>query len=596
MKKIKYTFIIALTVVATVSSCSDDFVYVDSRDENSEAFFNSEADYFDALVGAYDLLGMTYQSSILGEIASDNTLCGGESATDVPGYQQIDDMIHTPNNQQLRDIFKWMYAGINRANFIIEFRDKTDFDGREIMVAEAHFLRAYYYFELVKWFGAVPMVVDKRIQYGDQFSLPRTPVAEIYAQLEQDLIYAASVLPDSQQLLGRATKGAAQALLGKIYLYQGKYDEAATTLDLVIISNNYSLVEHYADLFENDTTFDFQYNPAPTDDEPNHVDFDTDIIELKDHILLTGKEVLYESAAPLTGLTNGSVYYAIVVDHNNIKLAATKQDAIDDKAINLTTGAASAHSLFARYENSTESVFEVQYSDMEGGGFGCFACVEGNIAVGFSGIRKYVGSPYGPRFESGYSFNVPTQGTYDAFNNSDTRRDISILNIEKWVEDWAALGITITYGKGYEHTGFFNRKYLPRKRDANIPDPNLTNPNNYRAIRYADVLLMAAEAHNKKSAANPSIARDYLNQVRERAYGNSDFEVTSLAGSALDQAIFNERRLELVGEGHRFFDLVRTGQAKNFIPNFQEGKHELFPIPNVEIELAGNNWEQNPGY
>jgi hypothetical protein len=241
-------------------------------------------------------------------------------------------------------------------------------------------------------------------------------------------------------------------------------------------------------------------------------------------------------------------------------------------------------------------VFEIQYSDLEGGSFGCFACVEGNIAVGFSGIRKYVGSPFGPRFESGYSFNVPTKEAYDSYNDLDTRRDASILDIEKWVADWGALGITISYGKGYEHTGFFNRKYLPRKRDANIPDPNLTNPNNYRSIRYADVLLMAAEAHNKKSSPNPALARDYLNQVRERAFGSSDFNIMSLSGDALNQTIFNERRFELMGEGHRFFDLVRTGQAKNFITGFQEGKHELFPIPVVEIELTGNNWEQNPGY
>ena len=110
---------------------------------------------------------------------------GEKVPQDVPGYQQIDDMIHTANNIQLRDIFKWMYAGLNRANFILEFQDRTDFEGREIMIAEAHFLRAYYYFELVKWFGPVPLVVDKRIQYGDQFSLPRTPVSEIYTQLEK---------------------------------------------------------------------------------------------------------------------------------------------------------------------------------------------------------------------------------------------------------------------------------------------------------------------------------------------------------------------------------------------------------------------------
>ena len=84
---------------------------------------------------------------------------------------------------------------------------------------------------------------------------------------------------------------------------------------------------------------------------------------------------------------------------------------------------------------------------MEGGGFGCFACVEGNIAVGFSGIRKYVGSPFGPRFESGYSFNVPTQESYDSYNDLDTRRDASILDIEKWVADWGTLGITISYGQ-----------------------------------------------------------------------------------------------------------------------------------------------------
>ena len=234
MKNLKNSTVIVLIALFSITSCDDDFVYVNSQDVNSEDYFNSEEEYFNALVGAYDLLGMTYQTSLLGEIASDNPLCGGENATDTSGFQQVDDMIHTGNNLQLRSIFRWMYAGLNRANFIIEFRDKTDFVGREIMIAEAHFLRAYYYFELVKWFGPVPLVVDKRIQYGDQFSLPRTPVSEIYAQLEKDLIYAANVLPEYQILVGRATKGAAQALLGKIYLYQNKFDEAADALDAVI--------------------------------------------------------------------------------------------------------------------------------------------------------------------------------------------------------------------------------------------------------------------------------------------------------------------------------------------------------------------------
>ena len=91
-----------------------------------------------------------------GEIASDNTLAGGESATDAPAIQQIDDMIHTPVNVQLRDIWGWMFAGINRANYVLEFQDKTDFENRPNVIAQAKFLRAYYYFELVKWFGPVP--------------------------------------------------------------------------------------------------------------------------------------------------------------------------------------------------------------------------------------------------------------------------------------------------------------------------------------------------------------------------------------------------------------------------------------------------------
>ena len=152
-------------------------------------------------------------------------------------------------------------------------------------------------------------------------------------------------------------------------------------------------------------------------------------------------------------------------DYNNIKLANSKLEAESNISIDLTDFSNGTHSLFAQYENSIESVFEVQYSDLEGGSFSCFACVEGNIAVGFNGIRKYIGTPFGPRFESGYSFNVPTQESYDAYNPADLRRDISILNIEKWVADWAELGVTITYGQGNEHTGYFNRKYISRTRD-----------------------------------------------------------------------------------------------------------------------------------
>ncbi len=486
MKNLKITFVFLVLIV--MASCSDDFVDVKSNNENSEDFFNSEEDYQNALIAAYDMLQSTYLNVMLGEIASDNTLAGGENPNDVPGIQEIDDMIHTPINQQLRDIWSWMYAGVNRANYILEFQNKTDFQGKEAVLAQARFLRAYYYFELVKWFGDVPFAVDTRIQFGDQFGIPRTPKETIYAQMEDDLIYASANLPYVQQETGRVTKGAAQALLGKVYLYQEKWTESANILEDLINNGPYDLLTDYSSMFENDN------------------------------------------------------------------------------------------------ENNIESVFEVQYTDQQGAGFGCLQCSEGNVAVGFNGIRGYSG----PIFETGFSFNVPTQEVVDEFEPGDLRLETAILDIDAWAEETGA-----TFTTGNEHTGYYNRKYIARQGDLNTGDANLTNPNNYRAIRFADVLLMAAEALNE--SGNDMQAQIYLNRVRERAFGNSDNNVTA-TGPALRNAIYHERRVELVGEGHHFFDLVRTERAAQEINGFQSGKHELFPIPLVEIQLAGNIWEQNPGY
>ncbi len=492
MKKYIFITIATITILSTTTiSCSDEFV---NRDPvysiDSENYFNSKSDYDNALIAAYDLLQSSYVNVLLGEIASDNTLAGGESQTDVIGFQQIDDMIHTPVNSNLRDIWNWMFAGVQRANYILEFKDRTDFEGKNQIIAEARFLRAYYHFELVKWFGPIPMNGDKRFSAGEEKTIPRSPVADVYASIEADLIFASENLAAIPSQKGRATKGAALALLGKAYLYQDKFTQAASTLERVISSSSYSLVTDYNTIFEDEG------------------------------------------------------------------------------------------------ENGLESVFEVQYTDKEGAGFGCLQCSEGNVAVGFSGPRNYTGN----LFTSGFSFNVPTQEVVDAFEVGDNREAVAILDIAAWA---AATGASA--GEGYEHTGYFNRKYIPRKRSADAQgDLNLTNPNNYRAIRYADVLLMAAEAYNR-SGLDDAKARGYLNQVRRRAFGDVNHDI-SASGAALTDFIWAERRVELVGEGHRFFDLVRTGKAAQEIDGFVAGKNELFPIPIEEIQFANGNWAQNPGY
>jgi hypothetical protein len=486
MKKIISTSLFFL-LVTLVTSC-EKFLNVDPPyTQDAENFFQTKEDYERALVGAYDLLQTSFMGLWIGEIASDNSIAGGESVNDTQGLHQIDNMSHGGVNSELRSIFRWNYTGLTRVNYIMENKDNIDFPGKSVLLAEAKFLRAYYYFELVKFFGDVPLIIDKRIGIEEAKGLPRSPATEVYAQIENDLIDAASILPWTAAVKGKATRGAALALLGKAYLYQKKYIEAANTFDEVRNSGIYGLIENYADLF--------------------------------------------------------SV--------NN--------------------------------ENNSETVFDVQYSGLEGGSYGCLVCLEGNAAPGFHGIRQYNGPIYG----DGNSYNLPTQALFDAFAPIDPRRGHTILDIEAFIAAQAnPESITYAVGAG-GHTGFYNNKYIKRQGEIGLPDNDLTSPVNYRVIRYADVLLMAAEAHYH--IGNNSIAQQLVNQVRTRA------GVPGVSVNSLD-VIYKERRFELSGEGHRFFDLVRTGQAKDFIQGFIVGKHELFPIPQVEIDLTGGNWSQNPGY
>jgi hypothetical protein len=487
MKKIILQLIILSAVVVATQGCKKYLDVDPPYSQDAENFFETPEDYDRALTGAYDLLQSSFLSLWIGEIASDNSIAGGESVNDSQGLHQIDLMNHGGVNVELRNILRWNYAGVTRANYIMENKDNIEFSGKEKILAETRFLRAYYYFELVKFFGDVPLIIDKRIGIDEATQIERSPKSEVYAQIETDLKYAAGILDPIATVQGRATKGAALSLLGKVYLYQNKYADAAATFDEVIASNAYSLVANYGDLFQ----------------------------------------------------------------VNN--------------------------------ENSSESVFSVQYSGLEGGSYGCLICLEGNAAPGFQGIRQYNGPVYG----DGNSYNLPTQSLYDAFSPLDSRRNHSILDIDAFIAAQPNPE-TISYAIGAGgHTGFYNNKYIKRLGELGLPDNDLTSPLNYMAIRYSDVLLMAAEAHYLNG--NTSLAQQLVNQVRGRA-GVQGVSVNSI------NVIYKERRYEFAGEGHRFFDLVRTGQAATFIEGFQTGKNEIFPLPQVEIDLAGGNWSQNPGY
>lgn len=503
MKSIKILSVVLL--ILGISSCKKWVDYNAHQDFliTEQDYLKNEADYRSMAVGVYSPLQWLNQIVPVGDMASDNSVTGGESASDVLSLQQIDKYTHYPINSTIADLWQVSYEGINRANYLYQYKAKNiagetvNFAGKEALYGEVSFLRAYFYFTLVKMFGDVPLFTDKRLTLAENKTLRRSPKADVYKQIEADLTSAIAVLPAVQTDKGRATKYAAQALLGKVYLYQKKYDEAKTVLESVITSNAFTLVTNFSDIF-------------------------------------------------------------------------------------LQSG-----------ENGPESVFEIQYSNGSGTyDWGHVTRGQGNFSVQQCGVRGLTGTgamPYNP----GWSTNLPTKNLADAYAAGDTRKAGTIFDVEAYKTANPALNISYQVAP-YENTGYYNQKYLPRKGETS-GQVELNYLNNFRTIRYADVLLMAAEANNKATAPNDTKAQTYLNLVRRRAFGDNAHDITS-TGTNLYDAILNERRLELAMEGERFFDLVRTGKAASVLGplGFVTGKNELFPIPQGEVD--GSGLSQNPGY
>jgi hypothetical protein len=317
----------------------------------------------------------------------------------------------------------------------------------------------------------------------------------VYAQIERDLNAAIAALPAVQVQKGRITKYAAQALLGKVLLYQKKYDAAAPVLESIITSNAFRLVDDFGSMF-------------------------------------------------------------------------------------LESG-----------ENGPESIFEIQYTNTSPYyNWGAVTRGQGNYAIQQCGIRGLNGSAAMP-YAAGWSTNLPTQDLANAYAAGDQRKAVTVLDIEAYKNANPSFGITYQVAP-YKNTGLYNQKYLPRKGQTS-GQIELNYLNNFRIIRYADVLLMAAEAFNKATAANDTKAQTYLNLVRQRAFRDNLHNITA-TGATLYQAILAERRLELAMEGDRFFDLVRTGQAAAKITGFTANKHEVFPIPQQEVLVS--NLTQNDNY
>lgn len=513
----RYIYLPAICMAALLAAACNDWLREEAPGTTRlQDFFTSGQTAVQATTAAYVPMMWEYNYTyypewFIGDCVSDDALKGGQNIGDMAVVYDMENFKTTASNEFLLDFYRAQYQGISRCNLVlqnvpaIEPDDTMDERLKERLLGEASFLRAFYYFRLVRLFGGVPDVREPIVS-SKEWRKPRSSAEQIYELILSDLADAEARLWKRSEMdaddLGLATKGAAQAMLLKVNLYKHDYDEArkwGAALIEMADNGEYALCPNYADNFT------------------------------------------------LEG------------------------------------------------ENGIESIFEIQYTgDDQTGDYG------GANGEGGNGYTRGTFTQIMTRSRSsllggGWGFNKPTQDLYDEFEEGDPRRDATIFNptddqIET-VEEEIYLG-----------TRYLNRKTMMLDSEgAVIPLSHPTRgPLNNRQIRYADVLLMYAEAC-LESGADLAAGREALNRVRRRV-GLGDVELTR-------ETLRHERRVELAMEGHRWFDLCRWGVAKevmdayrlretqeaqSHMAEFIAGKHELMPIPAEEVRLGG--LEQNPMY
>lgn len=449
MKNIKlFPFVLIPAFLFLVQSC-EDFLEIPPKNAVTVAsFYESQSDFEQAVNGIYAPLQTlndagAYSDWNFSEMRSDNThFIYNPAIRGQLEAEHIADFLVEPDNPGVATMYNYYYLIVSRANYVLSSIDDADFDqaARDNLKGQALFLRAYAYFKLVRYFGDVPLYLEPVATMDESF-MTRSPISDVYDIIIEDAGTAAELLPGREaQETGRASSGAAYALLGDVYLTLGNFSEAESALENV---TGYSLLPVYADVF----------------------------------------------------------------DPGN--------------------------------EGNDEIIFEVTY--MEGTSFGLASGFPYTFLPQLNDPSVITGvTPSNP---GGGGFNTPTPDLISSFE--DTINDQRFTSSIGFYSGPSRLeGITfdsIPYIKKYQYPHMLYGE----------------TGQNWPVYRYADVLLMLAEAINEQGGRE-SEAEAYLNQVRSRA-GIDD--ISGMDQQQLREIIASERRVELAFENKRWHDLVRTGKA-----------------------------------
>lgn len=474
--------IITVVLTSFMMSCSEDFINLDPISSVSvDRLYQNDKDFQDALTAVYNMFQTQYQNFyIFGDIRADDfwqEIYKGNS------WSFSDTFATTSSDGLMNSTWQNYYRAIFRINTILEKIadiDASVVPNKDRYIAEAKFLRALAYFDLVRIFGPVPMVM-KPLSIEEGYTTGRENVSNIYDQLIIPDLQAAEIsLPVSYPSadVGRPTKGAAKAILGRVYMTLSNFSLAETKLQEVT-AMGYELLPDFNDVF----------------------------------------------------------------NYSN--------------------------------EHHKEYIFDIEYEEGMGEGslFTNRFLPNSNAMALFFGVGGY-----------GDEQMSPTRAYMSLFADDDQRKEITV-GIDGGYYNNEGTFVRIPTNTSQTYT----KKYLTPVAAANDSKAN------WKVIRYADVILMYAEALNENNKTDQAIP--YLNQVRTRA-GLEGYPL-DMSQSETRDAIVLERRLELGAEGVRWFDLLRTGQAFNVMKDFSMLEYmTVFPLPLSQIQLINDPTilPQNPGY